>query len=146
MKAVIHLKKHLSLLLFCIASFLFCNAQYQLPGSIHRIVFLGNSITYAGNYITDIEAYIITHYPQKNYEFINTGLPSETVSGLSEPGHADGKFSRPDLHERLERVLALTKPDLVFICYGMNDGIYLPLDSIRFQKFKDGLTDVSTLR
>jgi lysophospholipase L1-like esterase len=119
-----------------------CNAQLKLPDSVHRIVFLGNSITYAGSYITDIEAYIITHYPKKEYEFINVGLPSETVSGLSEPGHADGKFPRPDLHERLNRVLTLTKPDLVFICYGMNDGIYMPLDSSRFQKFKDGLTDV----
>jgi lysophospholipase L1-like esterase len=119
-----------------------CAAQTGLPDSVHRIVFLGNSITYAGNYITDIEAYFITHYPQKQYEFINMGLPSETVSGLSEPGHADGKFPRPDLHERLERVLTLTKPDLIFICYGMNDGIYLPLDEVRFQKFKDGLIDV----
>jgi lysophospholipase L1-like esterase len=61
---------------------------------------------------------------------------------LSEPGHADGKFPRPDLHERLARVLLLTKPDLVFICYGMNDGIYLPFDESRFQEFKDGLIDV----
>ena len=119
-----------------------CTAQPKLFDGVHRIVFLGNSITYAGNYITDIEAYFITHYPNKAYEFINMGLPSETVSGLSEPGHADGKFPRPDLHERLDRVLALTKPDLVFICYGMNDGIYLPLNEARFQKFKDGLTDV----
>ena len=119
-----------------------CTAQSRLLDSVHRIVFLGNSITYAGSYITDIEAYFITHYPNKEYQFINMGLPSETVSGLSEPGHADGKFPRPDLHERLERVLALTKPDLVFICYGMNDGIYLPLDAERFQKFKDGLIDV----
>jgi lysophospholipase L1-like esterase len=119
-----------------------CTAQSRLLDSVHRIVFLGNSITYTGNYITDIEAYFITHYPNKEYQFINMGLPSETVSGLSEPGHADGKFPRPDLHERLDRVLALTKPDLVFICYGMNDGIYLPLDAGRFQKFKDGLIDV----
>src|SRR6476620_129749 len=76
--------------------FFCCSAQSRLPDSVHRIVFLGNSITYAGNYITDIEAYFITHYPKKEYEFINMGLPSETVSGLSERGHADGKFPRPD--------------------------------------------------
>jgi lysophospholipase L1-like esterase len=122
--------------------FLYCTAQSRLLDSVHRIVFLGNSITYAGSYITDIETYFITHYPNKQYEFINMGLPSETVSGLSEPGHADGKFPRPDLHERLDRVLALTRPDLVFICYGMNDGIYLPFDEGRFQKFKYGQIDV----
>ena len=50
---------------------------------------------------------------------------------MSEEGHAGGKFPRPDLHERLDRALPKTKPDLVFACYGMNDGIYLPLDEAR---------------
>jgi lysophospholipase L1-like esterase len=111
----------------------------QLPPNVHRVLFLGASITYAGQYVTDIEAYYITHYPQLHIEFMNAGLPSETVSGLSEPGHAGGRFPRPDLHERLKRVLAITKPDLVFTDYGINDGIYMPLDEQRFQKFKDGI-------
>ena len=115
------------------------SAQSPLLDSVHRILFLGNSITYAGTYITDIETYFVTHYPNRKFEFINEGLPSETVSGLSEPGHAGGQFPRPDLHERLDRVLSLTQPDLVFVCYGMNDGIYLPFDKQRFQKFKEGL-------
>jgi len=113
-------------------------AQAPFPKKVHRIVFLGNSITYAGKYIVDIETYFITHYPKEHYEFINVGLPSETVSGLSEPGHAGGKFPRPDLHERLARVLALTKPDLVFAGYGMNDGIYMPFDEERFLRFREG--------
>lgn len=115
------------------------SAEGPFPVDVHRILFLGNSITYAGKYITDLEAYFVTRYPKRSIEFINVGLPSETVSGLSEPGHAGGKFPRPDLHERLARVLAQTKPDLVFACYGMNDGIYLPLDEDRFQKYKDGI-------
>lgn len=110
------------------------------PRKVHRILFLGNSITYAGQYVTDIEAWFVTHYPKKHYEFINVGLPSETVSGLSEEGHADGRFPRPDLHERLARVLAATKPDLVLASYGMNDGIYQPFDEGRFEKFKEGMT------
>lgn len=110
-----------------------------IPKNVKRVLFLGNSITYAGGYVTDIEAYFVTHYPNQPIEFINVGLPSETVSGLSEEGHAGGRFPRPDLHERLERVLTNTKPDLVFASYGMNDGIYLPLDEGRFQKFKDGI-------
>jgi lysophospholipase L1-like esterase len=109
------------------------------PKEVKRILFLGNSITYAGKYITDIEAYFITHYPKQHYEFINVGLPSETVSGLSEPGHAGGGFPRPDLHERLDRVLVQIKPDLVFACYGMNDGIYLPFDADRFGAFQSGM-------
>jgi lysophospholipase L1-like esterase len=61
------------------------------------------------------------------------------VSGLSEDGHAGGKFPRPDLAERLDRVLAVTKPDLVIACYGMNCGIYLPFDDARHQRYEAGL-------
>jgi len=104
-----------------------------------RIVFLGDSITYAGQYVEDVAAYVHARYPDRKLEFINVGLPSETVSGLSEPGHAGGKFPRPDLHERLARVLIKTKPDLVFACYGMNDGIYLPFDESRFKLYRDGI-------
>jgi len=127
------------LLILCLPVLIHAQKQPPFAKNIHRIVFLGNSITYGGTYISDIEAYFLTHYPQQQYEFINVGLPSETVSGLSEEGHAGGKFPRPDLHERLDRVLALTKPDLVFACYGMNDGIYQPLDEGRFAAFRNGI-------
>lgn len=110
-----------------------------LPRSVKRVVFIGNSITYAGKYITDIETVFKTRYPRQKIEFINVGLPSETVSGLSEEGHAGGRFPRPDVHDRLQRILAQTTPDLVFVNYGMNDGIYLPLDSARFDRFKTGM-------
>lgn len=113
--------------------------QAQLPANVHKVLSLGASITYAGDYITDIEAYYKVHYPEKQIEFINLGLPSETVSGLSEPGHAGNAFPRPDLHERLDRILAQIKPDLVITSYGINDGIYMQFDQERFQKFKDGM-------
>jgi lysophospholipase L1-like esterase len=109
-----------------------------LPGA-QRVLFLGDSITYAGGYVEFIEAYFATRFPGRRIEILNLGLPSETVSGLSEPGHADGKFPRPDLHERLARVLTKTKPDVVIACYGMNDGIYLPFSEDRFAAFTNGL-------
>lgn len=109
------------------------------PGNPKRVLFIGNSITYAGKYVQIIEAYQRAKFPNQEIEIYNVGLPSETVSGLSEEGHASGRFPRPDLHERLARVLEQIKPDLVFATYGMNDGIYLPLDETRFQKFKDGI-------
>jgi len=112
---------------------------YKISDSVKRIVFLGNSITYIGQYISYIDAYLTVKYPAHHIEIINIGLPSETVSGLSEPGHAGGKFPRPDLHERLERVLAQTKPDLVFACYGMNDGVFKPFDDERFKKYREGI-------
>jgi lysophospholipase L1-like esterase len=107
--------------------------------SVHRILFLGDSITQSGQYVDFIETQLLFHLPTRRFDIINCGLSSETVSGLSEDGHADGQFPRPDLHERLDRVLAKTKPDLVFACYGMNDGIYLPLNDERFARFKSGM-------
>jgi lysophospholipase L1-like esterase len=106
-----------------------------------RVLFLGDSITYDGKYVDAISAYIhLSGKALPPFEIIPCGLSSETVSGLSEPGHANDKFPRPVLRERLERVLTATKPQLVFACYGMNDGIYLPLDEVRFQAFRDGIT------
>lgn len=104
-----------------------------------RIVFLGDSITYAGQYVGFFEAWLLTQELENPPIVVNVGLPSETVSGLSEDGHADGKFPRPDVAERLERVLAVTKPDLVIACYGINCGIYQPLDEQRFQRYQQGM-------
>jgi len=115
------------------------SAQEAAPPNVKRIVFLGDSITHAGGYIDAIETALLVQYPDRHIELLNLGLPSETTSGLSEPGHAGGQFPRPDLHERLERVLKQTKPDLVIACYGMNDGIYYPLSDERLAKFKSGI-------
>ena len=104
-----------------------------------RVLFLGDSITYGGTYVDYIETVIHRRAPGWRGEIIDLGLSSETVSGLSEAGHAGGKFPRPDLHERLARVLAQTKPDLVLACYGMNDGIYFPFAESRFAAFRDGM-------
>lgn len=106
---------------------------------VRRVVFLGDSITYAGQYIEDIDAYLRVKYPDVLCELLDLGLSSETVSGLSEPGHAGGRFPRPDVHERLERVLQQAKPDLVVACYGMNCGIYYPFGEERFQKYQQGM-------
>lgn len=114
------------------------HGQGQLPKA-KRIVFLGDSITHAGGYVASLEAAILVSQPERHIEVLNLGLSSETVSGLSEPGHASGKFPRPDLHERLERVLDQTRPDLVVACYGMNDGIYYPLSEERFAAFRSGI-------
>jgi len=137
-----------SLLLFLFMLLFKLNGLAQqtsaIPEDVKRIVFLGNSITYAGHYISYVETYFRLKHPEFELEWINVGLPSETVSGLSEEGHAGGDFPRPDLHERLDRVFEQLKPDLVFVNYGMNDGIYLPLDDSRFLKYKNGINWLSS--
>ncbi|MCI0376612.1 MAG: SGNH/GDSL hydrolase family protein [Gemmataceae bacterium] len=101
-----------------------------------RVVFLGDSNTFAGLYIAYIDAYLYTRFPGKRFELINLGLPSETVSGLSETDHP---YPRPNVFERLDRALNKTKPHVVFTCYGMNDGIYHPFADERFAEFKKGV-------
>ena len=132
------MKKKLPLLIACICICFGVSSQ-TIGAKVHTVLFLGNSITYAGQYITDMEAWYRLRYPGRQLEFINAGLPSETVSGLSEPGHAGGQFPRPDLHERLHRVLNTIKADLIIACYGMNDGIYMPFDEGRFLKYQQGM-------
>ena len=105
-----------------------------------RVVFLGDSITQAGGYVAFTTYQLEKLYPTKDFDILGLGLASETLSGLSEDGHAGGKFPRPCLFERLDRVLAKTRPEVVFACYGMNDGIYLPLDKDRFAAFQKGVT------
>ena len=116
------------------------NEIMSLLQKANRIVFLGDSITYAGESLVYLDAWLLSKFPNDPKTVINVGLPSETVSGLSEEGHAGGAFPRPDLAERLERVLRSTKPDLVIACYGMNCGIYLPLAEERFAKYRRGMT------
>ena len=104
-----------------------------------KTVFLGDSITQAGTYVSFTSYYLQHFHPEKDFDIYPLGLGSETVSGLSEEGHAGGRFPRPSLFERLDRVLAKVKPEIVFACYGINCGIYKPLDEERFNAFKSGV-------
>ena len=105
-----------------------------------RVVALGDSNTQAGGYVAFATYYLEKLHPDKAFDVLGLGLASETLSGLSEDGHAGGKFPRPCLTERLERVLTKAKPEVVFACYGINDGIYQPLDKDRFAAFQKGVT------
>lgn len=113
-------------------------APRRMVTDARRILFLGDSITAAGQYVAYFEAWLATQKLSQPPVVINCGLPSETVSGLSEEGHAGGKFPRPDLAERLSRVLDVAKPDLVFACYGINCGIYQPFEESRFERYQQG--------
>ncbi len=101
-----------------------------------KVLFLGDSNTYAGGFVAYLDVYLTTQFPKWNVELINLGLPSETCTGLTETDHP---FPRPDIHERAERTLTQIKPDVVFVCYGMNDGIYHPWSGERFKKYQEGI-------
>jgi pimeloyl-ACP methyl ester carboxylesterase/lysophospholipase L1-like esterase len=118
---------------------LFAALPLLVAGAEPRLLILGDSITFDGRWPTWVESALREVPEFERAEILNLGLASETVSGLSEAGHAGGAFPRPCLHERLGRVLAGWRPTQVIVCYGMNDGIYLPPDPVRLQSFRDGM-------
>jgi lysophospholipase L1-like esterase len=88
------------------------------------IVFLGDSITEAGGYVADVECWLLAQ--GREARILNVGLSSESATDLLPAENADHVakfgFARPMLSARLRRTLELTKPDVLFVCYGMNDG------------------------
>ncbi len=105
--------------------------------SVQRIVVLGDSITYGGDYVADVECWLLRQGVAA--EVLNLGLPSETASDLTAEENADHAkrhgFPRPLLSERLDRVLAATKPHVLLACFGMNDGGSLPAGEAGVQRF-----------
>jgi len=126
-------------LIFCA---ILCMACVQ---AAEKVAFLGDSITYSGRWAMLVEAAMRETPRFADADFVNFGLSSETVSGLSELGHAGGAFPRPCLHERLSRILQAYPATVVIACYGMNDGILLPLDETRQQAFQKGITELKSV-
>lgn len=103
-----------------------------------RVLVMGDSISDDGRYIAMINAYLKFSGLERRVRLMNAGVSSETLSGLSEPGHP---FPRPCGLDRLDRAIALTQPDWVLLFYGMNDGIYYPLEERRFAAFRGGVEE-----
>jgi lysophospholipase L1-like esterase len=127
--------------LVCVSSFAEPARLPQLQG-VQRIVFLGDSITLAGDYVTDVDCWLVSQGQQ--VEVLDLGLGSETATDLTEAENAGHKtkfgFPRPFISERIDRLLAATKPDLVFVCYGMNDGGSLPADDSGLKRYAEAVT------
>lgn len=131
--------KPLRLLACLLASAVLAVAQSAEALAGKRVLVLGDSITQGGTYVSFMDYFLQKSRPELRFELYPLGLSSETLSGLSETGHAGGKFPRPCLFERLGRALEKVKPEVVFACYGINDGIYQPLEEKRFQAFQEGV-------
>jgi len=101
-----------------------------------RILFLGDSITQNGQYVSFLSYYLQKQYPNNQFDIISIGLGSETVSCLTENDHP---FPRPCLEERLTRALEKIQPEIIFASYGMNDGIYHPQSTDRFEAYQKGI-------
>ena len=99
------------------------------------VLVLGDSISDQGQYVSWLNGWLaITE--RTDVQFVNAGVSSETCSGLSEPAHP---FPRPCVLSRAQRALALVKPDWVLVSYGVNDAIYYPFASTRFEAYQRGI-------
>lgn len=130
----------------CVMSSLAC-AQSNQPLKLADLrnqspwVFLGDSNTYSGGYVAILDAWLrgsasTPAADAPTTRLLNLGMSSETASGLSEVDHP---FKRPCVHERLSKILAMLQPEVVFICYGMNDGIYQPPNDENQSAYEAGM-------
>lgn len=102
-----------------------------------RILILGDSITHTGIFVSFLEYELARKFPETEMDIVAIGLSSETVSCQTE---SDREFPRPCVHERLDSALEKLKPDVVFSCYGMNDGLYTTQNPENMQAYQNGIT------
>ena len=94
-----------------------------------RVVFLGDSITEQRQYTRDVMDFFTLRYPDARVSFRNAGWSGDTA-----PGGLN----------RLQRDVLSLKPDVVTICFGMNDGGYGPLNPDLYQRFIGGMEGLVT--
>jgi lysophospholipase L1-like esterase len=92
------------------------------------IVFYGDSITEQRLYTADIENFLLTRYPGRKVQFVNSGVGGDKVSG--------GWAGPVDM--RLARDVFAYRPTVITIMLGMNDGYYRPWDDGIFSTYTDG--------
>jgi lysophospholipase L1-like esterase len=95
------------LLLFSISQI---NAQALKPFvNGDRIVLMGNSITEAGYYGSNLWLYYMTHFPDRKIVVFNAGIGGDVVGQMS---------------DRFEQDILPKKPNIVVLTFGMNDSGY----------------------
>ncbi|HVZ84669.1 MAG TPA: SGNH/GDSL hydrolase family protein [Terracidiphilus sp.] len=109
----------------CIASL---SAQQFALHEGDRVAFYGDSITAQRFYTRFVEDFVLTRYPSLHVDFVNAGVPGDTVYG----GYTG------DTTKRLARDLFPHRPTVVTIMLGMNDGYYMPFEQKYFDVYKDG--------
>lgn len=120
------------------SSFMGCWDSHKFHFKQNQVIgCLGDSITAQKNgYVEMLQAKIDSLHPSMGLKFINYGISSETVTGLTEKDHPG---PRPYLFERLDSVLDKMPIDVVLFCYGINDGVYGKPSEKLFNSFKIGV-------
>ena len=90
-----------------------------------RMVFLGDSITQQRIYTRYVMDYFALRYPELRVTFRNAGVGGDTAVGAI---------------KRLDKDVLELKPQVVSICFGMNDAGYAQFDEDRYQTFIAAMT------
>lgn len=106
-----------------------------------KVLFVGDSITQAGGYIRHLNKLFNDQGRTGEFELINGGLSSETITGLTEKIHPG---PRPYLFDRLDQLLDEHRPDVAYFCYGINCGIYNPPAEETFKRYREGIAQIIT--
>src|SRR5262245_6979290 len=80
-----------------------------------RVALLGDTLIEREQSYGHVELFLTTHFPDRNIVFRNLGWSADTPSGVSRAG-----FDPPETgFDRLKEQLAVFKPTVVFLGYGM---------------------------
>ncbi|RYX85956.1 hypothetical protein EON83_04155 [bacterium] len=89
-----------------------------------RVVFFGDSITEEHNYTRPFQDYVYARYPERHIRFFNAGWSGDQLGGTL---------------NRLQRDVLSRKPDVVTMCFGMNDGHYAKLSDDSANTYRKNL-------
>lgn len=104
------MKKVILILLLIVLSIAKIDAQSLQPfANGDRVTFLGNSITEAGYYGSNIWLYYMTRFPERKITIINAGIGGDVVE---------------QMNDRFEQDVLPKKPNIVVLTFGMNDTGY----------------------
>ncbi len=90
-----------------------------------RMVFLGDSITQQQIYTRYVMNYFALRHPEMEVEFRNAGVGGDTAVGAI---------------KRLDEDVLDLRPDVVSICFGMNDAGYTKFEDERYERYMAGMT------
>ena len=102
------------------------SAQPIVPKNA-RIAVVGDSITEARGYSRIVELYLAACQPHLEAEVFQFGWNGERVSGFL---------------KRMDSNFAVFDPNIVTLCYGMNDGEYRPYEPVIGQNYERPLRQV----
>ncbi|MFB3882317.1 MAG: SGNH/GDSL hydrolase family protein [Armatimonadota bacterium] len=90
-----------------------------------RVVFLGDSITQQRIYTRYVMDYFALRYPELGVTFRNAGVGGDTAVGAI---------------KRLDKDVLDLRPDVVTVCFGMNDAGYGPFNEERYETYMAAMT------